>query len=189
METQSSGSIRFRYSVVKHTPSLAKTDSKDMAASYTMNSMDNTLSKKTKSIDDILTQFRNSGNFTKRLNDSLSLKDSGSLKEGISKVLGSTGTTNATRVAELLAKARARSAVRNNKDGTTELLSLSESKLGDSISSAIASTMRVGESKASKDYLMSSTNTRDKIQDSFETADDKYDDSEPLLGIETSHYI
>ena len=181
METQSSGSIRFRYSVVKYTPSLAKADNKD-GTSNTMNSMDNTLSKKTKSIDDILTQFRNSGNFTKRLNDSLSLKDSGSLKEGISKVLGSTGTTNATRVAELLAKARARSAVRNSKDALS-----SEGKLGDTISSAIASTMR-GESKASKDYLMSS-NAREKIQDNFDASDDKYDDdSEPLLGIDTYYY-
>ena len=161
MQTIASGSVRFRYSVIKTDTVLAK------KASAANSALEQTHLKQKKTVDDILHRFRASGTFsqglsplaTKSLDSSLS---SSFDRSGLSKVLGSTGTMGAAKVAELLAKSRAKSAAGGGTARTDE-------KPSRSFSNDMKSSR---ESYAPKSYIGKSSIAEAKDED----------DSEPLIG-------
>ena len=162
MQTVASGSVRFRYSVIKTEPALAKSSS-------IMSAIEETQLKQKKTVDDILQSFRASGTFSRGLSPlarSLDSTMSSSFDQAaISKVLGSTGTTNAARVAELLAKSRAKSVT--PADAKQSSRSSSGDKKFDRPTSAVQKSL---------------------LETSI--AEGKYeDDSEPLMGGGSVHRI
>lgn len=160
MQTIASGSVRFRYSVIKTDTVLAK-------ASATNSALEQAQLKQKKTVDDILHRFRASGTLSQGLSPLASKSLDSSLsssfdRSGLSKVLGSTGTMSAAKVAELLAKSRAKSAAGG---GTA----MADEKTSRSFSSDMK---RSEESYAPKSHIGKSSIAEAKDED----------DSEPLIG-------
>jgi hypothetical protein len=159
MQTIASGSVRFRYCVIKTEAALAK-------GSVANSVLEQTQLKQKRTVDDILHKFRASGTLSRGLSPfaskSLDSSLSSSLdRSGLSKVLGSTGTMGAAKVAELLAKSRAKSAASGGAAMADEKTSSSYSSDMNNGRESYAPKSRIGKSIA-------------------EAKDE--DDSEPLIG-------
>ena len=109
MQSEASGTIRFRYNTIVTNPQWAEKTIPKTEAEIEVES-------KRKTVGEILSGYRNSMQFSRTnstlgrsgmLSSSIASSVSGT-DGGISRVLGNTATSNASRVAELLAKQRAK---------------------------------------------------------------------------------
>ena len=118
MQSEASGTVRFRYNTIITNPNRAQKSRPKTEAEIDSES-------KRKTVEEILTGYRNSMQFSRTgsstlgrsavLSSSIASSVSGN-DGGISKVLGSTATSNASRVAELLARQRAKAAQSKSMD-------------------------------------------------------------------------